>query len=71
MFVQGVKFSDVAILIVDQLSSWTLQKNFGLFMCTVKIVCNSFISIISGITSCNADDVAMYPALAVLRAISV
>jgi hypothetical protein len=41
------------------------------FMCTGKIVCNSFISVISGITLRNADDIAMYSALAVLRAISV
>jgi hypothetical protein len=32
---------------------------------------NSFISFISGITSRNADDIAMYSALAVLRVISV
>ncbi len=38
---------------------------------TGKIVCNSFISVISGITLHNADDIAMYPALAVLRAIFV
>jgi hypothetical protein len=31
-------------------------------MCTGKIVCNSFISVISGITLCNADDIAMYSA---------
>jgi hypothetical protein len=47
-------------------------KEVGLFMCTGKIVCDSFISVISGIvTSRNADDIAMYSALAVLRAISV
>ncbi len=40
-------------------------------MCTGEIVCNSFISLISGITLCNADDIEMYSALAVLRAISV
>jgi hypothetical protein len=40
-------------------------------MCTGKIVCNSVISVISGITSHNADDIAMYSTLAVLRAISV
>jgi hypothetical protein len=43
----------------------------GLFMCNKKIVCNSFISVIRDITSCNADDIAMYSASAVLRAISV
>ena len=47
------------------------HEKFGLFMCTGKIVCNSFISVISGIILRNADDIAMYSALAVLRAISV
>ncbi len=50
---------------------WTLQKKFCLFMCTGKIESNSFISVISGITSRNADDIAMYSASAVLRAFSV
>jgi hypothetical protein len=49
----------------------TLQKEFGLFMCTGKVVCNSFISFISGITLRNTDDIAMYSASALLRAISV
>jgi hypothetical protein len=40
-------------------------------MCTRKSVCNSFISVMSGITLLNADDIAMYFALAVRRAISV
>ncbi len=40
-------------------------------MCTGKIVHNSFISVISGITSRNTDDIAIYSALAVLRAIFV
>jgi hypothetical protein len=38
-------------------------------MCTGKIVCNSFISVISGITLHSADDIAIYSASAVLRAI--
>ena len=39
-------------------------------MFTGKIVSNSFISVISGITLHNADDIAMYSALAVLIAVS-
>jgi hypothetical protein len=50
---------------------WTLQKKFHLFTCTGKIVCNYFISVISDIILRNADDIAMYSALAVLRAVSV
>ena len=36
-------------------------------MCTGEILCNSFISVVSGITLHNADDIAMYSALAVLE----
>jgi hypothetical protein len=40
-------------------------------MCTGKKVCNSFISVIHGITTGNADEIAIYSALAELKAISV
>ena len=67
-FVLGVNLSEWAILMHDWLSACTLQMKFSLLMWIGKTPCNSFIrSVISGITSLNDCDKAIYPASALFN----
>ena len=64
-------FSDLAILMQDWLSLWTLQTNFDCVIWNGKTRWFSSINVIQGMTSLKAWESAMYSASAVLNANSV
>ncbi len=69
--VLGVNLWEVAIMIHNWVSSWTLQMKVGVFTWTRKNLLIYLRRVISGMMSWRAWESAIYSALAILKAISV